>query len=59
MCGWSNYPGDDDGMDWIWSSGGTPGRFTGPRQDHTSGNGEGLLISLMIKESQRMWKILY
>ena len=48
LCGWKNYPGDADGIDWLWSSGATPGRFTGPSQDHTTGTAVGKTRTLFI-----------
>ncbi|XP_078483553.1 MAM and LDL-receptor class A domain-containing protein 1 isoform X3 [Ciona intestinalis] len=41
LCGWSNVANTDGVMDWIWSSGATPSRYTGPTVDHTTNSATG------------------
>jgi len=38
MCGWKQLTEEDD-FDWTRQSGSTPSANTGPRGDHTHGNG--------------------
>lgn len=40
LCGWHNVH-EGDNFDWEWHKGSTPTDHTGPRHDHTSGNGNG------------------
>ena len=35
-CGWSNYNNAVDELDWLWSLGNVPTRYTGSPIDHTT-----------------------
>ncbi|XP_069758012.1 apical endosomal glycoprotein-like [Narcine bancroftii] len=42
LCGWRNVlDPEKDNVDWNWSSGKAPSRFTAPSHDHTLGTWEG------------------
>ena len=47
FCTWSNIGGDD--FDWLIGRGSTPSRFTGPQNDHTQGNTQGMSCLSILK----------